>query len=81
MHNTAIDVTWDPKKAETNFRKHRIRFSDAETVPFDPLALIPNYQDVDGKTTFCNRWFRCNRLNNCGSVYISRWHNPPNLGP
>ena len=41
MHNTAMDVTWDPKKAESNYRKHRVRFSDAETVLFDPLALSP----------------------------------------
>jgi len=48
MHNTAMLVTWDPKKAETNLRKHKVRFSDAETVFFDPLALTLNYQDVDG---------------------------------
>ncbi len=32
-------ITWDPNKAEINFKKHRIRFSDAEAVLFDPLAL------------------------------------------
>jgi uncharacterized DUF497 family protein len=44
-----MDVTWDPKKAETNFRKHGIRFSDAETVLFDPLALTLKDQDVNGE--------------------------------
>jgi uncharacterized DUF497 family protein len=52
MHSIIVDVIWDPKKAETNFRKHRIRFSDAETVLFDPLALTLNYQDVDGEQRF-----------------------------
>jgi uncharacterized protein len=31
--------TWDPKKAKLNFNKHNIRFSDAESVLFDPYAL------------------------------------------
>ena len=52
MHNNAIDVTWDPKKAESNFRKHGVRFSDAETVLFDPFALTLNYQDADGEQCF-----------------------------
>jgi uncharacterized DUF497 family protein len=32
-------VGWDVKKARTNFRKHGILFSDAETVLSDPLAI------------------------------------------
>ena len=52
MHNKVVDVTWDPKKAESNFRKHRIRFSDAETILFDPLALTLDYQDGDGEQRF-----------------------------
>ena len=32
-------VTWDPDKAEINFKKHKIRFSDAEMVLYDPFAL------------------------------------------
>ena len=52
MHNTDMNVTWDPKKAETSFRKHGVHFSDAETVLFDPLALTQNYQDVDGEKRF-----------------------------
>ncbi len=34
-----MHVTWDPHKAETNFKKHKIRFSDAETVLYDPFAM------------------------------------------
>ena len=52
MHNTDMDIIWDPKKAETNFRKHGVRFSDAETVLFDPLALTLKEQDVDGEQRF-----------------------------
>ncbi len=32
-------IVWDPAKAEANLRRHRIRFSDAEGVLFDPSAL------------------------------------------
>ena len=35
----AMDVRWDPAKAESNLRKHGIRFSDAELVLYDPVAL------------------------------------------
>lgn len=34
-----MKVTWYPVKAESNLRKHKIRFSDAEAVLFDPMAL------------------------------------------
>ena len=47
-----MDVTWDPKKADTNFRKHRIRFSDAEAVLFDPIALTIEDQDVKQERRF-----------------------------
>jgi uncharacterized DUF497 family protein len=42
-------ITWDPKKAETNFRKHRIRLSDAESVLFELMALTMEQQDVHGE--------------------------------
>jgi len=32
-------VTWDPKKAEINFEKNKIRYSDAEMVLYDPFAM------------------------------------------
>lgn len=34
-----MKITFDPKKAVLNHRKHGIRFSDAEFVFFDPHAL------------------------------------------
>ena len=32
-------ITWDPNKAEIIFKKHKIRFSDAEVALFDPFAM------------------------------------------
>lgn len=52
MHNQQMDINWDPKKAETNYRKHKIRFSDAETVLFDPMALTVDDQNVDREKRF-----------------------------
>ncbi len=34
-----MKTVWDPNKAEKNYNKHKIRFSDAESVLFDPCAL------------------------------------------
>ena len=42
-----MNIRWDPLKAESNFRKHRVRFSDAEPVLFDPLAMT--HEDVEAK--------------------------------
>ena len=52
MHNVIMDVIWDPKKADTNFRKHKIRFSDAEAVLFDPFALSIEDQDIKQERRF-----------------------------
>ena len=45
-------ITWDPQKAEANFRKHRIRFSDAETVLFDPMTLTIEDQIINQEQRF-----------------------------
>lgn len=39
-------ITWDPNKAEINIKKHRIRFSDAEMVLYDPFAMTLKEQVV-----------------------------------
>ena len=47
-----MNITWDPKKAEINFKKHKIRFSDAETVLYDPFAMTLEEQDISDEQRF-----------------------------
>ena len=47
-----MDVIWDPAKAEANLQKHGVRFSDAEAVLFDPLALSMEDEDAEGEDRF-----------------------------
>ena len=47
-----MTIEWDPEKAKLNFQKHKIRFSDAESVLFDPLALTREDEDADGEQRF-----------------------------
>lgn len=47
-----MDVTWNPAKAEANFRKHGILFSDADTVLFDPIALTMEDDNAEGENRF-----------------------------
>jgi uncharacterized protein len=42
--------TWDPNKAETNFKKHKVSFPDAATAFLDTLALfLPDIADPDNE--------------------------------
>ena len=52
MYSIPMQITWDPKKAETNLRKHRVRFSDAETVLYDLMALTLREQGRSGEQRF-----------------------------
>ena len=47
-----MQATWDHRKAETNFKKHNIRFSDAETALYDPMALTLEDQNLSGEKRF-----------------------------
>jgi Uncharacterized protein conserved in bacteria len=47
-----MTIEWDPEKAKSNFQNHKIRFSDAESVLFDPLALTREDEDADGEQRF-----------------------------
>lgn len=47
-----MTITFDPKKAATNYLKHGIRFSDAEFVLFDPQALTREDIDAEGEERF-----------------------------
>ena len=47
-----MEINWNPQKAEANFRKHKIRFSDAESVLFDPMTLTIEDQIIDQEQRF-----------------------------
>ena len=51
-----MEFEWDPKKAETNKRKHDVNFREAATVFGDPLAITftdPDHSiDEDQYLTF-----------------------------
>jgi len=45
-------VTWDPRKAAANVAKHGVRFSDAEAVLFDLMALTREDTSAEGERRF-----------------------------
>ena len=47
-----MEIRWNAEKAEANFQKHKIRFSDAETVLFDPMTLTIEDQIIDQEQRF-----------------------------
>jgi uncharacterized DUF497 family protein len=40
-----VNLNWDPKKAVSNLRRHRVSFEEAGTVFGDPMALTFNDPD------------------------------------
>jgi len=47
-----MKVVWDSAKAKSNFEKHKIRFSDAESVLFDPMALTREDEGLHDEQRF-----------------------------
>jgi uncharacterized protein len=47
-----MEVEWDPNKAAINLQKHSVRFSDAESVLFDPNALSFEDTTAQGEQRF-----------------------------
>lgn len=47
-----MKIIWDPKKAKSNLRKHKVGFSDAESVLFDPMALTREDKSAQGEQRF-----------------------------
>jgi len=47
-----MKILWDPEKADFNYRKHKVRFSDAEPVLFDAMALSREDEAVDDEQRF-----------------------------
>jgi len=52
MYSVGMNVTWDPKKAMINLHKHKVRFSDAEAIFFDPMALTREDDDTEHEQRF-----------------------------
>lgn len=52
MHNTPVDVEFDPDKAKANLRKHRISFAHAEQALRDPMAVTVEDPDAEGERRF-----------------------------
>ncbi len=34
-----MKIEWDPRKAKSNLRKHKVSFEEASTALFDPMAV------------------------------------------
>ena len=49
----SLQFTWDPQKAATNLRKHKVSFPEAATAFADPLSLtIPDPDHSVGEERF-----------------------------
>ena len=49
----AFTFKWDPQKAATNARKHRVTFDEAATAFGDPFGLIvhdPRHSETEGRS-------------------------------
>ena len=51
-YNLSVDITWDPRKADANLRKHGISFAEAATVLTDDNALTREDPDAIGEQRF-----------------------------
>jgi uncharacterized DUF497 family protein len=40
-----MQFEWDPQKAKSNFKKHKVHFEEAVTVFYDPLSAT--FEDAD----------------------------------
>jgi uncharacterized DUF497 family protein len=52
MHNAAVDIEFDPAKAQANLRKHKVSFAHAEQALRDPLASTIEDPDAEGEQRF-----------------------------
>ncbi len=52
MHIGAVTIEFDPAKARTNLRKHRVGFAHAEQALRDPLAVTIEDPDAEGEQRF-----------------------------
>ncbi len=47
-----MHVEWNPKKAQSNIEDHQVRFSDAEPVLSDPLAITLEDKTTEGEDRY-----------------------------
>ena len=52
MHNRRVDIEFDPAKAQSNLRKHRVGFAHAEQALRDPFAITVADPDSEGEQRF-----------------------------
>jgi len=52
MHNSRVEVEFDPSKAKSNLAKHRVSFAHAEQALRDPLAVTIEDPDAEGERRF-----------------------------
>lgn len=57
-----MQITWDPKKAEANLRKHGVDFREAATVFTDPLSTtFPSEDHSENEVRFLTIGVSANR--------------------
>lgn len=62
-----MDFEWDDAKAESNYRKHKVRFSEAVTVWLDDSALeIPDPDHSENE----ERWIRLGISQNANVLVV-----------
>jgi hypothetical protein len=52
MHNKRMQFEFDPGKAVSNLKKHRVSFSDVEPVFYDDMAITIEDPDAVGEQRF-----------------------------
>ena len=75
-----MHVTWDPNKAEINFKRHGVRFSDADAVLSDPLAMTLEEHVVANEQRFVTVGADAVGSNNRGCLFIPSRYHPFNFG-
>jgi hypothetical protein len=52
MYTCEVDISWDPRKAGSNLRKHGVAFEEAEVALYDPQAIVREDPDAKGEQRF-----------------------------
>lgn len=52
MHTGRMEIEFDPEKAASNLRKHRVSFAHAEQALRDPAGITVEDPDAEGESRF-----------------------------